>query len=65
MVFRNLLKDYKNKMKISKKMKNSIFLTTFLTIFHVVFIILMGFFASYKYLPVSTEVPAFYASNIL
>ena len=48
--------------KLSKKMNSFIF-PTYLTLFHVAFIVLMGFFASYKFENGQAEIPGLYASK--
>ena len=43
---------------------NSLVLPTYMAIFQVTFIILMGFFATYKFDKKSSEIPDLYASTI-
>lgn len=43
---------------------NALVLPTYLVIFQVAFIILMGFFAQYKFDKESSEIPGLYASTL-
>jgi len=52
---------------MKQNLKRGIFMGTYLAMFHIAFIILMGFFASYKYSEThldENDVPKLYASEL-